>query len=59
MKAECHQKIQSYKDRILTTKNIIRKHKRLMNYHTANISVFENHVKLLEEELKDIDASYV
>ena len=58
MKEECKKKIQSYKDRILSTKNVIRKHKRLTNYHVANISVFENHIKLLEEELKDIDASY-
>ena len=55
--AECHKKIQGYKDKMLTTRNIIRKHKRLINYHTANIAVFENHMKLLEEELKDIEQS--
>jgi hypothetical protein len=34
------------------------KHKRLANYHESNISIYENQIKLLEKELKDIEDFY-
>ncbi len=54
----CEQKIAGCNERIESTHKAILKHKRLAKYHESNISIYANHIKMLEKELIDIEKFY-
>ena len=51
-------KIAGCNERIESTHKAVLKHKRLAKYHESNISIYDNHIKILEKELKDIERFY-